>query len=46
MFPDKPVVVINEELHGAWVNSKAMEICGIDSDTTIPEGMGMIGKDD
>lgn len=46
MFPDKPVVVINEELHGAWVNSKAMEICGIDSDTTIPEGMGMIGKDE
>lgn len=45
LFPDKPVVVINEELHGAWVNSKAMEICGINSDTVIPEGMGMIQKD-
>jgi len=46
LFPDKPVVVINEELHGAWVNSKALEICNINKDTVIPEGMGMIGKDD
>lgn len=45
LFPDKPVVVINEELHGAWVNSKALEICKIGRDTVIPEGMGMIGKD-
>lgn len=44
IFPDKPVVVINEELHGAWVNSKALEICGINSNTVIPEGMGMIGR--
>ncbi|MDD2503099.1 MAG: amidohydrolase [Eubacteriales bacterium] len=45
MFPNKPVVVINEELHGAWVNSKALEICRIDEDTVIPPGMGMIAKD-
>lgn len=45
-FPDKPVVVINEELHGAWVNSKALDICGIDGFTVIPAGMGMIEKDD
>lgn len=45
MFPDKPVVVLNEELHGAWVNSKALEICGIDENTEIPPGMGMIAKD-
>lgn len=45
-FPDKPVVVINEELHGAWVNTKALEICGIDRDTIIPSGMGMINKDE
>ena len=45
LFPEKPVVVINEELHGAWVNSKAMEICGIHADTAIPPGMGMIKKD-
>lgn len=44
-FPDKPVVVINEELHGAWVNTKALEVCGIDRNTAIPQGMGMIGKD-
>lgn len=43
-FPDRPVVVINEELHGAWVNSKALQICGIDAGTVIPDGMGKIGK--
>lgn len=43
-FPDTPVVVINEELHGMWVNSKALEVCGITRDTTIPAGMGMIEK--
>lgn len=43
-FPDRPVVVINEELHGAWVNSKALEICRIDTESVIPEGMGKIGK--
>ena len=46
VFPDRPVVVINEELHGAWVNSKALEICEINAETKIPEGMGLIGKDD
>lgn len=45
MFPDRPVCVINEELHGMWVNSKALEICGITADTEIPSGMGMIQKD-
>lgn len=44
-FPDKPVVVINEELHGAWVNSKALEICEIDAETIIPEGMGLLGRE-
>lgn len=45
-FPDRPVCVINEELHGMWVNSKALEIAGITKDTQIPEGMGMIHKDE
>ena len=35
-FPDRPVFLINAEAHGAWVNSKAMEICGIDKDTKDP----------
>ena len=43
-FPDLPVAVINEELHGMWVNSKALEICGITKDTEIPPGNGMISK--
>jgi len=45
-FSDRPVCVINEELHGMWVNSKALEVCGIDRDTEIPSGMGMIQKDE
>ncbi|MCI9597062.1 MAG: amidohydrolase [Firmicutes bacterium] len=45
LFPHQPVVVINEELHGAWVNTKTLKLCGINQNTTIPKGMGMIQKD-
>lgn len=45
-FPDTPVAVINEELHGMWINSKALEVCGITKDTFVPEGNGMIEKDE
>lgn len=40
-FPDRPVCLFNEELHGVWVNSKALEICNITKDTPDPE-MGTI----
>ncbi len=33
---DRPVLAFNDEIHGAWVNSKALEICGIDKDTLDP----------
>lgn len=33
---DRPVFLMNSELHGCWVNSKAMEICGITKDTPDP----------
>ncbi len=35
-LPDRPVFLINAELHGAWVNSKALEICGITTNTPDP----------
>ena len=37
-FPDRPVFLVNAEAHGAWVNSKALEIAGITKDTPDPFG--------
>jgi len=44
-FPDRPVFLLNAEAHGGWVNSKALEICGITRDTPDPFG-GIIGRDE
>lgn len=44
-FPDRPVCLINAEAHGAWVNSKALEIAGITRDTKDPFG-GEIARDE
>ncbi len=43
-FPDRPVFLLNWEAHGAWVNSKALEVCGIDRNTPDPFG-GRIERD-
>ncbi|MDR0885706.1 MAG: amidohydrolase [Clostridiales Family XIII bacterium] len=43
-FPDRPVILLNAEAHGAWVNSKALEIAGITKDTKDPEA-GIIIRD-
>ena len=37
-FPDRPVFLLNAEAHGAWVNSKALEIAGVTKDTPDPFG--------
>lgn len=34
--PDLPVFLINADHHGAWANSRAFEIAGIDADTPDP----------
>jgi predicted amidohydrolase YtcJ len=34
---DRPIFLINAEAHGAWVNSKALEVCGIDKNTVDPD---------
>lgn len=36
LFPDKPVLLIAIDVHSAWVNSKALEIAGIDAKTPDP----------
>ena len=41
---DRPVFLMNRDVHGAWVNSKALEIAGIDRDTPDPPD-GRIERD-
>lgn len=38
LFPDTPVYLIRIDGHAAWVNSKALELAGITSKTTINGG--------
>lgn len=44
VFPDRPVVLNHVECHYCWVNSKALEIMGIDEQTKNP-AFGEIHKD-
>lgn len=44
VVPHHPVYLTNKSLHGAWVNSKALQACGIDKNTSDPVG-GRIGRD-
>ena len=36
LVPDRPAVLTNRDGHGAWVNSKALELAGITRDTLDP----------
>ena len=36
LVPDRPVFLPNRDHHGAWVNSRALEIAGIDARTPDP----------
>ena len=44
VVPDRPVYLSNRDGHGAWVNSLAMEMAGIDRDTPDPPD-GRIERD-
>lgn len=44
-LPDRPVMLLHAEGHYGWVNSKALEIANITSETPNPE-YGVIYKDD
>ncbi|HZP89862.1 MAG TPA: amidohydrolase [Actinomycetota bacterium] len=43
--PDRPVFLSNRDHHGAWVNSRALEIAGVTSDTPDPAD-GRIERDE
>ncbi len=36
LFPDRPVFLVAIDVHSAWVNSKALEMAGIDAKTPDP----------
>ncbi len=36
LVPDRPVFLTNRDGHGAWVNSRALELAGITEDTADP----------
>ena len=44
-FPDRPVLLVNAEAHGIWVNGKALAVAGITRDTKDPSG-GRIERDE
>ncbi|ALS97547.1 amidohydrolase [Lacimicrobium alkaliphilum] len=45
MIKDKPVYLTRVDVHAAWVNSKALELAGIDKNTPDPQG-GQILRDE
>ncbi|MGW4566549.1 amidohydrolase [Streptomyces sp. NPDC004561] len=44
VVPDRPVYLPNRDHHGAWVNSRALQLAGIDRDTPDPAD-GRIERD-
>jgi len=44
IVPDRPVFLMNRDVHGAWANSKALEIAGVTRDTPDPSD-GRIERD-
>ena len=44
VVPDRPVFLPNRDHHGAWVNSRALEVAGIDEHTADPPD-GRIERD-
>jgi predicted amidohydrolase YtcJ len=44
VVPDRPVFLLNRDHHGAWVNSRALELAGVDARTPDPTD-GRIERD-
>lgn len=44
LVPDRPVYLVNRDHHGAWVNSRALDIAGITAATPDPQD-GRIERD-
>lgn len=45
ILPDRPAFFQNRDGHGAWVNSRALELAGVTGETPDPSG-GRIERDD
>jgi len=45
VFPDRPVAFQSHDMHSLWVNTRALEVAGIDASTANPEG-GRIVRDE
>jgi predicted amidohydrolase YtcJ len=45
ILPDRPAFLQNRDGHGAWVNSRALELAGVTGETPDPSG-GRIERDD
>ncbi|TXS77873.1 amidohydrolase [Streptomyces sp. sk2.1] len=37
VVPDRPVYLVNRDHHGAWANTRALELAGVDRDTPDPD---------
>jgi predicted amidohydrolase YtcJ len=47
VVPDRPVWFVSEWWHSGWLNSKALEVLGVDKDTPDPApGIGMYARDE
>ena len=44
VVPDRPVAIVNRDHHGLWVNSRALQVAGIDRSTADPPD-GRIERD-
>lgn len=44
LIPDRPVLLYRKDGHSAWVNSRALELAGIDDETPDPHG-GIIRRE-
>lgn len=44
VWPDRPVFLLNRDVHGAWVNSKALELAGITASSPDP-AFGRVERD-
>ena len=42
--PDRPALIFDNELHGVWLNTKGMEVCGITKDSPVPDGGVVNGR--
>lgn len=45
LSPDRPIILLSADHHSAWVNSRAMDLAGLETSTPTPPG-GVIEKNE